>query len=82
MIVLKLELHSALDGSIEELGRMYIYNDGTGTQEIGNYNAKIMRKGIKDQFGPVYKTGYVFNHARKRDVIWKLILKAIQSCLT
>jgi hypothetical protein len=81
MIVIKLELHSAIDHSVVEIGRMYLCNDGSGSEQVGNYQAKIMRRGVTDFNGQIYRTGLVLNHARKHDSVWKLILKAIQSCV-
>lgn len=45
MLVVKVELHSAIDGSTQELGRMVIANDGTGTRTIGNYDVVAFKKG-------------------------------------
>jgi len=39
MIIININLHSAIDHSISSLGSMVIYNDGTGTKDIGNYKA-------------------------------------------
>ena len=81
MIVVKLELHSTLDGSVTDLGRMYISNDGTGTSEVGNYNVKIMRKGVLNQDGNVWKYGRIERHSRKAVTVWILIVKAISAYL-
>lgn len=81
MIVVKLELHSAIDHTITEVGRMYLTNDGTGTDEIGNYDVKIMRKGVSNSNGAVWKYGKVVRHSRKAVTVWILIVKAISACL-
>ena len=37
MIVVNANLLSAVDGSITSIGNIKIYNDCTGTNEVGNY---------------------------------------------
>jgi hypothetical protein len=82
MLVVKVELHSAIDGSIEELGRMIVANDGTGTQEFGNYNVKVARKG-QSLSAAVWKhpqrEGRVEHYARNAYVVWELIGRALKS---
>ena len=43
MIVVRVELHSAVTGKARELGRAIIYNVG-GTETRGNYDALVLRK--------------------------------------
>ncbi len=43
MIVVKVELWSAITGSVTELARMEIANDGTGTLAQRNYIARTLR---------------------------------------
>jgi hypothetical protein len=81
MIVVKIELHSAIDHTVSEIGRMYIVNTGNGTQEYGDYHTQIMRKGVQSQSGAIWKIGYVRGHARKRLSVWTLIVKAIGACM-
>lgn len=80
MIVVKIELQSAIDGSVSELGRMYISNDGTGNQDISSYNAKIMKKYCLRQDEQVLRIGRVRNYKRKKYPVWILIKEAIESC--
>lgn len=47
MLVIKVELHSALDGRVETLGVMSICNTG-GSKKRGDYTAHVVRKGTKD----------------------------------
>jgi hypothetical protein len=48
LIVVKIELHSAVDGLVEEIGRMYIANVG-GTCIRGDYAAAVCRRGSTEQ---------------------------------
>jgi hypothetical protein len=75
MIIVKVELHSAIDKTIHELARMHISNDGTGTDEIGNYKIELLKRGSSS----VYRIGKVLNHARKRLSVWILVIKALGS---
>lgn len=46
MIRVKIDLISAVDPSRDrELGRLYISNDGTGTEDLSDYDVQVMRKG-------------------------------------
>lgn len=86
MLVLKLELHSAITGKVTEIGRTIIANDGTGNRDVGNYICKVARK-QKD--GTVYdnrriwksplRVGSVKNHKRNQQNVWRLVLKALAS---
>lgn len=44
MILVKIELHSAVTGNVSSLGTLVIANDGTGNQNIGNYDACLIHK--------------------------------------
>jgi hypothetical protein len=37
VLVVRVELHSAITGKVSEIARMLIANDGTGTTQKGNY---------------------------------------------
>ena len=54
MLVVKVELHSAVDGSVVEIGRANISNDGTGTHDVGNYLVDVFEYNGKYKG---YKTG-------------------------
>lgn len=77
MIVIKLELHSAIDGSVTQFGEAHICNDGTGTPEIGNYDLIIMKPNSRT----LWKTGRVIGFKRKRYSVWKLLFYALGSML-
>lgn len=74
MIVVKVELHSAITGKVTEIGRALIVNDGTGTKDRGNYTINIMRKGSKNI---VQKQSVVKNYPRLSYPVWELIRRAL-----
>lgn len=77
MIVVKVELHSAVTGQITEIGRLTIANDGTSLdKKKGNYNIKLMKRGTGDN---VLKEGRVEEHPRLSQSIWKLVKKALKA---
>lgn len=43
MIIVRFELHSAIDGSVSELARLRICNDGSGTAKRRNYIGYVFR---------------------------------------
>jgi hypothetical protein len=48
VIVVTVELHSAIDGHVERLGTMVVGNDGSGTPSVGNYNVFVGKRGQTD----------------------------------
>lgn len=87
MIVVKLELHSAIDGSVQEIGRMIVANDGTcQNPERGNYDVKVGRK-RPDGFSYLnhvvwcdpLREGRVEDYPRLSYNVWRLISRAIRS---
>jgi hypothetical protein len=75
MIVVKVELWSAVTGKHTEIGRMTITNQGTGTRERGNYVAKVMRRGSDYK---VQREVEIKNYPRLGYQIWKLVSLALQ----
>ncbi len=74
MIIVKIELHSAITGKMTEIGRLKIANDGTGSAQCGNYNVqKIGMHGRK------LKKARVENHARRSYTVWRLLRKALEA---
>ena len=89
MIVVKVELWSyGNPDRCEELGRMYIANDGTSKdREIGNYLAAVCRKGTTAVPQPVSpngmeptRSGEVKDYPRLRYNVWRLITKCLKKC--
>lgn len=78
MIVVKIELHSAVTGKVSEIGRMVLSNDGGGSRTRGNYNIQVMRRGTTDK---VQKHGFIANYPRLAYSVWELIRRALETTL-
>lgn len=84
MIIVKVELWSAIDGSRQELARMVIDNIG-GTQAIGNYRARTLIGRSKDALDralnsipmKTQREGRVIGHHRLQQHVWNLVAKAL-----
>lgn len=75
MIVVKVELHSAITGKVTEIGRMSVANVGVSNGgKKGDYDVRLMRRGTLNK---VSRTGRVLDHSRKSESIWKLVSKAL-----
>lgn len=80
MIVVKVELHSAVTGDVTELGRMVIANDASqGNGPVGDYDVYLGRKG-QTSFELIKKPqrkGKVLGHRRWALSVWRLVSKAL-----
>jgi len=78
MIVVRVELHSAITGQITELARMYISNIG-GTRNNGNYDVRVLRGRDRDALNQnrVQRTGKVQNYPRLKLHVWNLVIRAL-----
>ena len=79
MIVVRVELHSAVTGQVQELARAIIGNDGTGTQEIGHYVATTLRGRSReqlDQHKPQRST-QIRDWPKQRLHVWNLVAEAL-----
>lgn len=74
MLVVRIELHSAITGKVTEIGRMHIINTDTGTQKRGNYDVEIMRRGTTDK---VQRRGSVTDYPRLSYTVWELVRRAL-----
>lgn len=82
VIVIKVELHSAITGNTTELGRMIIANDGEqGNGSLGDYVVKLGRKGQSDVqiWKKPQREGAVKGHRRLALSVWNLVAKALHS---
>lgn len=87
MIVVKVELHSAITGQVTELNRVLIANDGTSDDSRrGSYYAKAIRKGAKASLreswfkgAGVIREGRVADHPRLSAPVLNLVRKALES---
>lgn len=81
MIVVKIELHSAVTGQVTELGRMIVANDGTqGNGSVGNYDVYVGRKGVVDNerlLSKPQRKGKILQHKRHSLSVWVLLKKAL-----
>lgn len=84
MIVVRVELWSAVTGEVSELARMTIDNVG-GTRELGDYRARTMRGRSAEALhramlrGVIQREGKVLRHPRLREHVWNLVGKALCS---
>lgn len=89
VIVVKVELHSAIDGRVTELARSVIHNIGNGTNpNIGDYQAfacrgrdadtldKSMMAILRGEAKPVHE-GQVLHHPRLAQHVLNLVAKAL-----
>ena len=83
MLVVKVELHSAITGQVSTLGSMIISNDGKSFSKThGNYDVKVAHKSRMKTFMGIWKNplrkARVENHYRDSNV-WLLVKKAINA---
>jgi hypothetical protein len=78
MIVVRVELHSAVTGRVTELARAHISNVG-GDAHKGNYEIRTLRGRDRAALDRrvVQRTGKVFGHARQALHVWHLIARAL-----
>lgn len=84
MIVVKVELWSAIDGSQQELARMVVDNIG-GTHTRGNYRTRTLigrskealDKALNDIPMKVQRESRVIGHARLKEHVWNLVAKGL-----
>ena len=83
MIVVKVELWSAIDGSKEELARMVIDNIG-GSHTRGNYRTRTLIGRTREALDRALQTpmrvqreSRVIGHARLKEHVWNLVAKGL-----
>jgi hypothetical protein len=78
MIVVKVELHSAITGRISEIARMNICNIG-GTHTKGDYHCETLRGRSKADLDKrvQQRTGNVMNYPRLSIHVWHLVARAL-----
>lgn len=81
MLVIKIELHSAVTGQATELGHMTITNMGSVTHATkgkrGDYYVQVLRRGSKKR--RVQRAGVVRSHPRMSKSVWNLVRKALEA---
>ncbi len=81
MILVKIELHSAITGKITQLGQMQICNTGHATKENpkrGDYEISLFRKGSTTK---VQRQGLVRDYPRQSYTVWELVRRALECTL-
>jgi hypothetical protein len=85
MIVVRVELHSAITGQVTELARMNICNEG-GTNDVAQYGGYVARgrdKAALDrsvQARSWQHTGTLTDWHRHRHHVWNLVLSMLLAC--
>jgi len=75
MIIVKIELHSAVTGKVTELGKLHIINDGTGDASKGNYDVHKYGKNGRQ----LLAHARVERHARRSRTIFNLLRRALEA---
>lgn len=82
MIVVKVELHSAITGQIKLLGAMIIDNVG-GTAQRGDYRVRVGKKShaanLRKIMSAPQRTGEVRDYPRLSYNVWRLVSRALLS---
>lgn len=87
MIVIRVELWSAVNGQKSELARMVIDNIG-GTNHHGDYRCRTLRGRSEEVLDRALlsmsttgtqREGRVLGHPRLREHVWNLVAKALTS---
>jgi len=86
MLVVRVELHSAVTGKVTEIARMLLFNDGTGTRDTGNYKGKVVRGDTEEHMAPavIYqrkslREGEVKDYPRLKLHVWNLVTRMLTS---
>lgn len=80
MIIIRVELHSAITRRVTEIARMRICNVG-GTERRGDYSIETYRGRTAQQLDKreVNRRGEVRSHRRLSLHVWHLVAKALAS---
>jgi len=73
MLVIRIELHSAVTGQVTNIATGKIVNTGTGSSTQGNYRIEL-----RDAAGRVWKRGHIEGFPRKRLLAWDLFYRALE----
>jgi hypothetical protein len=76
VLVVKIELHSAVTGEVKTIATGKIVNTGVGTSTQGHYRVEL-----RDALGRLWKAGTVEGFPRKRLLAWDLLTRALYSVL-
>lgn len=80
MLVVKIELHSAVTGKITTIGETVIANVG-GTADRGDYVAWVLKRGgkksLRERMHTPIRKSEVKNYPRLSYNVWRLIIRAL-----
>lgn len=78
MIVVRVELHSAITHKVTEIARMRIRNAG-GDKKIARYSCETLRGRSREQLnaGVCQRGGMVDNYPRLSIHVWHLVARAL-----
>lgn len=81
MLIVRVELVSAITGKVTEIAKMRIANTGTGTPERGIYTGAAVKKGSPIPYLPkhVMRYGEVFDYPRKSTHVWNLVARMLKA---
>lgn len=82
MLIVTVELHSAITKETTLLERLLIVNDGTGTPARGQYQTFVghpKQSNLLEIYFHPLREGMVKNHDRQRLPVWTLVRKALES---
>lgn len=80
MLIVRVELHSAVTGQVSEIARLEIINDGTSpTQMRGHYTVNTMRGRGKAELDKriVQRAARIESWPRLNKHVWSLVAKAL-----
>lgn len=79
MIIVRVELHSAVTQQVTELARMMIANKGSGTLTHGDYSAVVYRGRSKQALDRQVeqKRGEIDHFPRQSLHVWNLVARAL-----
>jgi hypothetical protein len=73
MLIVRIELHSAVTGQVTTVATGKIVNTGTGSPTQGNYRIEL-----QDAAGRLWKTGHLEGFPRKRLLAWDLLYRTLE----
>lgn len=81
MIIVRVELHSAVTGKTTELARMEIRNSGySNDPNIGDYSVRTLRGRSKEDLDrrTPQRSGHVYDYPRLAVHVWNLVARALK----
>jgi hypothetical protein len=79
MIVITVELHSAITGKVTQLGKAILANTG-GSHELGDYRLAVGRKGhaeLRSLWARPHREAFVDRFPRLQKNVWYLLARSL-----